>query len=876
MSLLGFLSRSSRHEKAVEQYRPTMAKINGLEKKYAALSNDALRDILAPWKGKDLAFLEQHKVEIFAIVREAARRTLNMRHFDVQLLGGLALLEGAIAEMKTGEGKTLVATLPLTLMGLTGKGAHLVTVNDYLSRRDAEWMRPVYEFCGLTVGVVTHNQTPEEKRTAYAADITYGTNNEFGFDYLRDNMATSLELTVQRPLYYGIVDEVDSILIDEARTPLIISAPDADSTRMYEQFSHMVPQLKENTDYNVDEKRRAATLTDEGVSHVEQLLNIENIYEEQGIRMVHHLEQALRAHTLFTRDKDYVVQEGQVIIVDEFTGRLMEGRRYSEGLHQAIEAKEQVKVQQESRTLATITFQNFFRLYERLSGMTGTAVTSAEEFEKVYNLDVVVVPTNQSVNRNDKTDRIYVNEGAKLQAIVKEIAERHKKGQPILVGTIAIEKSEYLAALLAKEGIPHQVLNAKHHAREAEIIAQAGQRGAVTISTNMAGRGTDIKLGEGVANIGGLFVLGTERHEARRIDNQLRGRSGRQGDAGETQFFVSLEDDVMRIFGGERIKSLMTRLRVPEDEPIENRLVTRAIESAQERVEGYYFDMRKQVLSYDDVLNRQRNAIYSLRRALLREGKWKNPREEAIPLPEYIDELVRRQAIELVTVHTADKDVTTWNIEEIAENIHSLTNTAQQTLHDELQQTARTQEAEGPQTAREAVQETVTTQLLAALHKKEAALGKETMQRLEQAASIRAIDMLWMEHLDTMDYLRTGIGLRGYGQRDPLVEYQKEGYQLFQKLIGSIEGTIIETVFRAEAVKSEQVYGQEQRPIAPILTPTLATAPSMNSAASLPAAAVSTSDNSEQLKNPYKNVGRNDLCPCGSGKKFKKCHGAQQ
>jgi preprotein translocase subunit SecA len=632
-------------------------RINDLSGKMKGLSDEELKKTVTKHKDKSLEECLQHKEEIFAAVREASLRTLKMRHFDVQIKGGLALLDGSIAEMKTGEGKTLVATLPLVVFGLAGEGAHLVTVNEYLASRDAEWMRPVYEFFDLKVGVLLHDQAANEMWEAYSADIIYGTNNEFGFDYLRDNMAQSQKDMVQRKLNYAIVDEVDSILIDEARTPLIISAPDTESTMLYEQFSTLVPRLEAEKDYNIDEKRKAVTLTDAGTVKVEQMLGVGNIYEEKGIRFVHHLEQALRAHTLYQKDRDYVVKDGQVVIVDEFTGRLMEGRRYSEGLHQAIEAKERVRVQQESRTLATITFQNFFRLYDRLAGMTGTAVTSAEEFEKVYNLDVLAIPTNKELVREDKPDRIYVNERSKFEAVVKEIKERHQKEQPVLVGTIAIEKSEYLSKLLEKEGIGHEVLNAKHHAREAEIISKAGQKGAVTISTNMAGRGTDIKLGQGVADLGGLFVLGTERHEARRIDNQLRGRSGRQGDPGMTQFFVSLEDDVMRIFGGEKIKSIMTRFKFPESEAIENRMVTRAIDGAQERVEGYYFDMRKQVLSYDDVLNRQRGAIYTLRRGVLTESVWREAKTEEKGLHEYIEDLIEIQTEQLIAGHCGEGSV---------------------------------------------------------------------------------------------------------------------------------------------------------------------------------------------------------------------------
>ncbi len=863
----------SRHEKAALQYQPVVDTINSLEATVSKLSDDELREYVAKWKGKDRKELEKHTAEIFAGIREAGKRTLSMRHFDVQLLGGLALLKDSIAEMKTGEGKTLVATLPLIFNALAGKGAHLVTVNEYLAQRDANWMRPIFEFFGLTVGIILSGQNPEEKRAAYAADITYGTNNEFGFDYLRDNMAQNLNQLAQRGLYYALVDEVDSILIDEARTPLIISAPDADSTSLYDQFSRLVPTLKENEHYNIDEKRKSATLTDAGTTFVEQQLGIENMYAEKGIRFVHHLEQALRAHTLYHRDKDYIVQEGKVVIVDEFTGRLMEGRRYSEGLHQALEAKERVAVQQESRTLASITFQNFFRLYQHIGGMTGTAITSAEEFEQVYNLDVVVIPTNQKMVRVDRSDRVYINEKAKFEALVETIKEKHEKGQPVLVGTIAIEKSEYISQLLKIKGIPHEVLNAKQHAREAEIVSQAGQKGAVTISTNMAGRGTDIKLGEGVAGLGGLAVLGTERHEARRIDNQLRGRSGRQGDPGETQFYVSMEDDVMRVFGGSRIKGLMERLNIPENEPIENSMVTRALEGAQERVEGYYFDMRKQVLSYDNVLNKQRNAIYTLRRALLESGTWKEPNMDAISLHERVLELAQEQGTLLVTAHTASSIESEWNTKEISESLHAALGLPLQEITSELEKQIAEHIPAGPDEARNAVISAVTDMITSRIAQKQQTLGEETMNQLERAAALRSIDMLWMDHLDTMDYLRTGIGLRGYGQRDPLVEYQKESHRLFQELLGTIKASLLDTVLRAEAVRQEQQEGVAQHAEAADvhqLAESGTSSPAPTPAPSQP----QESSVDGTLHNPYKDVGRNDPCPCGSGKKFKKCHGA--
>lgn len=865
MKLLSWF-KPSPERRVINRYQPTVARINALEPKLTQLSDSELKAVVVQHKGKNLTELEPFIPEIFAAVREAARRTLQMRHFDVQLMGGLSLLSSHIAEMKTGEGKTLVATLPLTVHALTGQGAHLVTVNDYLATRDASWMAPIYSFFDLSVGVSKHGQSYAEKKAAYAADITYGTNNEFGFDYLRDNMSEQAEHMVQRPLSYAIIDEVDSILIDEARTPLIISAPDSESTRLYEQFSRLIPQLQANLHYNIDEKRRAANLTDDGISAVEKMLGISNMYEERGIRFVHHLEQALRAYTLYHRDKDYVVQDGQVIIVDEFTGRLMPGRRYSEGLHQAIEAKEKVPVQQETRTLATITFQNFFRLYKKIAGMTGTAATSREEFEKVYNLEVEIIPTNKTMIRLDKTDRIYVNEEAKFKAVVNEIKQRVSGGQPVLVGTIAIEKSEYLSALLNTEGIRHEVLNAKHHAREAEIISQAGQASAVTISTNMAGRGTDIKLGDGVQAKGGLFVLGTERHEARRIDNQLRGRSGRQGDPGETQFFVSLEDDIMRIFGGDRIKRLMQRLRVPENEAIENALVSKALEGAQQRVEGHYFDMRKQVLSYDDVLNRQRNAIYTLRRSLLIDGRWKEPNSDPMSLHEKIVALVREQAELIVTTHTSAQFLDEWNLEEIAETLHSLSGLPVTDIQGQLATITQHQRPEGMERIQEALREKVDDLLRQRLDERAQALGQIAFANLERAAALRSIDLYWMDHLDVMDYLRTGIGLRGYGQRDPLVEYQKEGHRLFQELLAQVKASIVDIIFKAEAVKQETVQGVEQHQSA--LEPHRIT----NS--SSPAPATVTTASADQVKNPYKNVGRNAPCPCGSGKKFKRCHGA--
>jgi len=610
------------NERSIRTFNPLVERINALEEKFTALSTEELKQQTLKFRER-LAkgeTLDEILPEAFAVVREAAKRTLGERHFDVQIMGGIALHQGKIAEMRTGEGKTLVATLPVYLNALTGKGAHVVTVNDYLAARDAEWMGQIYQFLGLTVGVVTHDKPTSERQAAYAADITYGTNNEFGFDYLRDNMAPTREAQVQRGLNFVIVDEVDSILVDEARTPLIISAPDEESTEHYKRFAAIAPSLTENVDFTKDEKTKTASLTEGGIEKVQKLLNIPDIYESGNVLLAHHIEQALRAQFLYKKDVDYVIKNGEVIIVDEFTGRLMQGRRYSEGLHQAIEAKEQVEVQRESKTLATITFQNYFRLYEKLSGMTGTAKTEEEEFWKIYGLEVVVIPTNQPLIRQDLNDLIYVSEKAKFEAVVREIKRRHETGQPILVGTIAIEKSELLSDMLKLKGVAHNVLNAKQHEREAEIVKDAGQKLAVTIATNMAGRGTDIKLGEGVRELGGLHILGTERHESRRIDNQLRGRAGRQGDPGSTQFFVCLEDDLMRLFGSERLKNMMATLKVPEDQPLEHKWITSSIESAQKRVEGHNFDIRKRVVEYDDVMNRHRATIYRQRQKLLEAG----------------------------------------------------------------------------------------------------------------------------------------------------------------------------------------------------------------------------------------------------------------
>ncbi|MDO8470400.1 MAG: preprotein translocase subunit SecA [bacterium] len=796
------------NESYLKKLRPLVVEINEKEKDVGSLSDQELKEKTQILKdhlaqGETLQDLLS---EAFALAREAAKRTLGQRHFDVQLMGGIALHEGKVAEMKTGEGKTLVATLPAYLNALAGKGVHVVTVNDYLAKRDAVWMGQIYFALGLTTGCITHDASylydplyqgegsrdkerdmlgsfkvvesylrPVSRKEAYAADITYGTNNEFGFDYLRDNMAYDLNAVSQRAHSFAIVDEMDSILIDEARTPLIISAPDEESSHWYYDFAKIIPQMDPATDYEIDEKLRAVTLTEQGIDRVEQLLNLKDIYQEKGIKYLHHLEQALRAQALFKRDKDYVVKSGEVIIVDEFTGRMLPGRRYSGGLHQALEAKEGVKVQPESLTLASITFQNYFRMYEKLGGMTGTALTSAEEFHKVYNLDVVSIPTHRPLARQDLPDRVYTTVQGKFTAVVREIKERHAKGQPVLVGTVSIERNERLSKLLEIEGVPHRVLNAKNHEREAETIAQAGKLGSVTIATNMAGRGVDIILGGNppveedalsVREAGGLYVIGTERHEARRIDNQLRGRSGRQGDPGSSQFFISLEDDLMRIFGGERLKSMLDRLHVEEDQPIEAGMVSKAIESAQARVEGANFDIRKHLLDYDDVLSKHRGVIYKKRRALLEMSQ-----------------------------SPADGSLRTF-LQEITEKFEY----SKEDYEKKMQE-----------------------------------LGPDLMVQAERIVGLRAIDSLWLEHLEGMERMRDSVRLRAYGQQDPLVEYKNEGRKMFQSLLDNIDELIANSLMKLQKVPTQQT--PQQRPVS---SPT---------------------------------VGRNDPCPCGSGKKYKKCHG---
>ncbi|MCK4781904.1 preprotein translocase subunit SecA [Candidatus Parcubacteria bacterium] len=825
------------NEKYLKKIQPLVEKINNLESEFEGFSNIQLKEKTKELKerigqGKTLDDLLP---DAFALVRESSKRMLSQRHFDVQLIGGIVLHQGKITEMKTGEGKTLAATLPAYLNALEGMGVHIITVNDYLAKRDAVWMGQIYDLLGLSVGCIVHEAAyiydskytadnqglngerdkerdltgafrvvesylrPASRKEAYLADIVYGTNNEFGFDYLRDNMAYSLDQMTQtretdakqkretdakNDFNFAIIDEVDSILIDEARTPLIISAPDTESSKWYQEFAKIIPRLDQKTDYEIDEKIRAVTLTEQGINKIEKILGMENIYEDKGIRYLHHLEQSLRGETLFKKDKDYIIKDGQVVIVDEFTGRLMPGRRWSGGLHQAIEAKERVEVKPESLTLASVTFQNYFRLYKKLAGMTGTAVTSAEEFDKVYGIDVIIIPTNKPMIRQDLKDKVFKTKNGRYKAVVEEIKKRHQQGQPVLVGTTSIEKNEYLGKLLEREGVSCQILNAKNHEQEGQIIAQAGKLGNVTVATNMAGRGVDIVLGGNPLNLeeakkikelGGLCVIGTERHEARRIDNQLRGRTGRQGDAGSSQFFISLEDNLLRVFGGDKIKGLMEKFNFPEDEPIEMGIISGAIESAQTKIEGFNFDLRKHILEYDDVMNKHREVIYKKRREIL-----KKVQESLKP---YVLEIIKKAG-------------------------HS----------------------EGD------------------YENKEKEVGEENMRQLEKAVVLRTLDMLWMEHLENMERLRDSVRLRAYGQQDPLIEYKNEGHKMFRILLDTLEANIADTIFKARLTR---------QPAPPEFS-----RPSVSSSSAIAPAA----------KNAKK-VGRNDPCPCGSGKKYKKCCG---
>jgi len=901
----------NKHERDVKRLQPMVAAVNELEPGIRALSDQDLRAKTEGFRRElaDGKTLDDLLVPAFAVVREAARRVLGMRHYDVQLVGGMVLHQGKIAEMRTGEGKTLVATLPSYVNALAGKGVHIVTVNDYLARRDAEWMGRIHQFLGLSVGVVQHDVPDAQRRAAYQCDITYCTNNELGFDYLRDNMKFDLAAMVQRGHFFAIVDEVDSILIDEARTPLIISGPSEESVDKYYQVDKIIPKLERGEeieekdgakrttgDFLVDEKAHTVALTDQGVGHVERLLAVDNLYDIENMDLIHGVNQGLRAHYLYRRDVEYLIKDGQVVIVDEFTGRMMPGRRWSDGLHQAVEAKEGVKIERENQTLATITFQNFFRMYQKLSGMTGTAVTEASEFEHIYKLDVVVIPTNRDMVRADRPDLVYRSAREKWEATVEEIDDCHKRGQPTLVGTLSIEKSEMLAGMLKRKGIPHVVLNAKYHEREASIVAQAGRKGSTTIATNMAGRGTDILLGgnpEGLARseadpasepeayeaayaqylvtcarereevlaAGGLHIIGTERHESRRIDNQLRGRAGRQGDPGSSRFFMSLEDDLMRLFGSERIQGLMGRLGMEEGEAIEHGMVSRAIERAQKQVEGRNFETRKHLLEYDDVMNKQREAIYKLRRDIF-DGK--EGRDYVLGVSKDILET-------LVATHCPEKtEPAEWTLSELVKDVlayYDIDLHARGLKLDEM-------------TDREIAEE-VWAMAEAKYLDKEERLGPELLRMLERDVLLRYVDLAWKDHLLALDHLKEGIGLRGYGQRDPLQEYKKESYELFQALKERVEDTVIKTLYRMEPVSERQLEEERLRRERAAPQRLVFSAPQGLPGAAAPATGAPAGPPGRpgppaapQPIRVEEKTGRNDPCPCGSGKKYKKCHGA--
>jgi len=881
------------NEREIKRLRRMTDQVNRLEDGVRSLSDEQLRAKTDEFKER-LAkgeTLDQLLPEAYAVVREASRRVLGMRPFDVQVMGAIVLHEGKIAEMKTGEGKTLVATMPAYLNALTGQGVHVVTVNEYLAQRDSEQMGQIYRFLGLSVGLNLRDMTPAEKQAAYAADITYGTNSEFGFDYLRDNMVLYKEHMVQRGHVYAIVDEVDSILIDEARTPLIISGQSAKATDLYYAADRIAKQLRRDEHYTVDEKAHSVMLTEAGVDRVEQFFGIDNLYSAENTLYNHHITQALKAKELMKRDRDYVVMDGEVIIVDQFTGRMMPGRRYSDGLHQAIEAKEGLEVKRESMTLATITLQNYFRMYRKLAGMTGTAKTEEEEFRKIYGLDVVVIPTNKPMIRVDLPDVVYQTEAAKYRAVVREIAERHKKGQPVLVGTTSIENSERLSMMLKREGIPHQVLNAKYHAQEAEIVARAGERGAVTIATNMAGRGTDIKLGKGVAELGGLHILGTERHESRRIDNQLRGRAGRQGDPGSSQFFLSLEDDLMRKFGSDTIKSMMDRFGLSEDEPIESRMVSRAIETAQKRMEANNFEQRRLVLQYDDVLNQQREVIYKQRREVL----------ERDSLKEVILNMAASVIDRLLEQYCPASEVPEdWDLEGLLAEAERLFLAPGRLTKDDLK---RKEAPEIRDLFLQAVREEYDV--------KEQQLGEGLMREFEKVVLLRNVDSQWMEHMDAMDQLRQGIHLRGYGQTDPLREYQFEGFAMFEEMIQRIERATVQQILRTQVVANVQreavavaqstpgaqpaADGQAAADAQPAETAQKVAQPSAaaqktaqpkvqpvtkvirREAQATAVTARTGTDGEPPKRQPIRvgpKIGRNDPCPCGSGKKYKHCCGA--
>jgi len=886
--MLGLIIRKivgSKNERELKRIQPLVQRINDQESKIQPLSDDQLRARTGEFKERiDRGeSLEEGLPEAFAVVRETARRALGERHYNVQLIGGIVLHEGKISEMATGEGKTLVSTLPAYLNSLRGEGVHIVTVNDYLAKRDSEWMGAIYRFLGLSVGVIVHELNDQERKKAYGCDITYGTNNEFGFDYLRDNMKFDIQDYVQRDLNYAIVDEVDSILVDEARTPLIISGPTEESTDKYYKINRIIPSLKQGKDYQIEEKTHAAFLTEEGVAQVERLLHVENLYDPRNIETLHHVNQALKAHALFKKDVDYVVKDGQVVIVDEFTGRLMPGRRWSDGLHQAVEAKENVRIENENQTLATVTFQNYFRMYKKLAGMTGTADTEAAEFRKTYNLDVVVIPTNMPLVRTNHSDIIYKTEEEKFRAVVREIEELHKLGRPVLVGTISIEKSERLSLLLKKRGIPHNVLNAKHHEREAEIIAQAGRVGMVTLSTNMAGRGTDILLGgnpkflartmveekddaeamqkayeeayrkalivvqkekEKVVQSGGLHVLGTERHEARRIDNQLRGRSGRQGDPGSSRFYLSLQDDLMRIFGSERISKIMDRLGIEEDQPIEHNLVTRAIENAQKKVEAHNFEIRKHLLEYDTVMNKQREVIYSQRREVLTGGD----------LKESLIEMIEEQAEGIVDLYIDEKaHPEDWDLKGLQDAIYQQFS---------FRWVAPPQEEDG--LSRERLTEMIIEKAKEVYQKKKEEGFVRLPFDIEKEIMLRSIDHHWKDHLLSVDQLKEGIGLRGYGQKDPRIEYQREAYEMFLEMLERIKRDTVEKLFAIQIAREQEVREMKvERKQAFVM--------SRGTEAAAQGGGETEDGKGVTVRREGKKVGRNDPCPCGSGKKYKRC-----
>jgi preprotein translocase subunit SecA len=819
-------------EREVKRIIPTVNKIDSLDESMQKLTDEELRAKTDEFKKRlsDGETLNDILPEAFAVVREASSRTIGLKHFREQLIGGIVLHQGRIAEMKTGEGKTLVATLPAYLNALTGKGVHIVTVNDYLAKRDRDWMAEVYEFLGLTVGVIVHNLTHEERQEAYGCDITYGTNNEFGFDYLRDNMVVYKEQRVQRELNFAVVDEVDSILIDEARTPLIISGEGEKSTDFYKVADFFVKTLKQDVDFTVDEKSSSVILTDEGVAAAEKFFRIENYADPNQMELQHHVTQALKGNYIMKKDKDYMVKDGEVVIVDEFTGRLMEGRRYSDGLHQAIEAKEGVNVQRESKTLATITFQNYFRMYNKLSGMTGTALTEENEFREIYGLDVIVIPTHRPIARIDHPDVVYKSEKAKFAAIVEEIKETHKTGQPVLVGTVSIEKSEDLSALLKRKGIPHQVLNAKYHEKEAEIVSHAGEMGMVTIATNMAGRGTDIKLGEGVKEVGGLKIIGTERHESRRIDNQLRGRSGRQGDPGSSRFYISLEDDLMRIFGSERLQGLVEKAGFQDTDAIESKMVSNAIERAQKKVEGNNFDIRKTLLGYDDVMNQQREVIYQQRSEVL-EGK---------DIKEQIEEMMKTVLNNAVDSHISGLE------EEFKSDLEKLINYVEDLCIP--QGILKVSELENM--SNDEIKEKIVSVAKDIYAKKEEEIGSDSLREIERVILLRVVDTKWMDHIDNMDHLKQGMSLRAYKQQDPVQAYQFEGSEMFNEMIFNIQTDTIRHLFR---VKMEKAPEREQV-----------------------AKETGTNLDNSLKKEPVKKekkIGRNSPCPCGSGKKYKNCCG---